>query len=245
MTAYVDIVVEIFRLSVPLGIGSAAFGTADIITVGPVIGSTLRRSSSKVFDNIFEYFDFLVTYKRQAITSMNAEDQPRAQETLTSVEARTRSILQGITDPSFLRGVLTHIDLHSHNLLVDSNGRITAVLDWELNLIQPAIIGADYPEWFWDQGPDDPQFADENTWWEVSPAERDKVLTQFEEVGGRKTAQDNYLISLFQMVKERDPQFYKCLIEGRDLRTIVMWLKDERADPGFDRMRLWATSELK
>jgi len=159
---------------------------------------------------------------------MNAEDKPRAEETLTSLEAKAYSILQGITDPSSLRCVLTHADLHNHNILVASNGRITAVLDWELNRIQPAILGVDYPRWFSDDGPDDPRFADDNTWWEASPAERDKIRTQFEE-----------------MVKERDPQFYKCLMEGRDLRAIVAWLMDWRADPGFDRMRSWSTSQLK
>ena len=40
MTAYADIVVEIFRLSVPLGIGSVSFNTADFITVGPIVAST-------------------------------------------------------------------------------------------------------------------------------------------------------------------------------------------------------------
>ena len=47
------------------------------------------------------------------------------------------------------------------------------------------------------------------------------------------------------MVKERDPQFYKCLIEGRDLRAIVAWLMDWGEDPGFDRMRSWSTSHLQ
>ena len=197
MTAYVDIVVEIFRLPVPVGIGSASFGTADIITVGPVIASSLSQSSSEVFDNIFEYFHFLVTNKRQAICSMNAGDKPRAEETLTSLEAKAYSILQGITDPSCLRCVLTHADLHNHNILVASDGRITAVLDWELNLIQPAILGVDYPHWLSDEGPDDPRFADENTWWEASPAERDKIRTQFEEVCERKLPSDNCLIFIF------------------------------------------------
>ena len=183
MTAYVDIVVEIFRLPVPVGIGSASFGTADIMTVGPVIAS-ICQSISEVFDNIFEYFHSLVTNKQQAICSMSAEDKPRAEETLTALEAKAYSILQGISDPSCLRCVLTHADLHNHNILVASNDRITAVLDWELNRIQPAIFGIDYPHWFSDEGPDDPRFADDNTW----SCERDKFRTQFEEVREQETS---------------------------------------------------------
>lgn len=72
---------------------------------------------------------------------MKAEDQPPAVEILSFVNTK---VLQGITDPSFLRCVLTHTDLHNHNILVTNDGRITAVLDWEVNRIQPAILGVDY-----------------------------------------------------------------------------------------------------
>ena len=64
-----------------------------------------------------------------------------------------------------------------------------------------------------------------------------------------KKKKDNCLISesLFnlKMVQERDPQFYKCLVEGVDLRSIAAWLMDIREDSGFDRMRSWAGAELK
>ena len=47
------------------------------------------------------------------------------------------------------------------------------------------------------------------------------------------------------MVQERDPQFYKCLMEGLDLRAIAAWLMDTQEDPGFDRMHSWVRAELK
>ena len=63
----------------------------------------------------------------------------------------------------------------------------------------------------------------------------------------KKKKKDNCPMSesLFKMVQERDPQFYKCLVEGVDLRSIAAWLMDIREDPGFDRMRSWAGAELK
>lgn len=57
MSAYVDIVVEIFRLPVPQdSIGSLSFdtSTSSVMTVGPLIASNTPQSSSKVFNNIFE-----------------------------------------------------------------------------------------------------------------------------------------------------------------------------------------------
>lgn len=182
MSAYVDIVVEIFRLPVPQDIGSASFDTSSVMTVGPLIAANPPQSSSKVFNDIFEYFHFLVTLKKRVICLMKVEDQPRAEEILSFVNAKALDLLQGITDPSFLRCVLTHADLHNHNILVTNDGRITAVLDWELNRIQPAILGVDYPLWLSDQGPDDPRFASDNTWWEDSPADRKRIRAQFEKV---------------------------------------------------------------
>ena len=113
---------------------------------------------------------------------MKVEDQPRAEEILSLVNAKALDLLQGITDPSLLRCVLTHADFHNRNILAMDDGHITAVIDWELNRIQPAILGVEYPLWLDDQGPDDPRFADDYTWWEDSPAETKRIRAQFEKV---------------------------------------------------------------
>jgi hypothetical protein len=180
-----------FRLPVPQKIGSASFDTSGgVMTVGPLIAANPSRSGSKViYNNIFEYFKFLVTVKRQDICSMKAEDQPRAEEILSFVNDKALDLLQSIsisiTDddpPVLLRCVLTHADLHNANILAADDGRITAVLDWELNFIQPAILAVDYPRWLSYHGPDDPRFADNNTWWEDSPDESKRFRAQFEKV---------------------------------------------------------------
>ena len=182
MSAYVDTVLEIFRLAVPQGIGSVSFEPDSVMNVGPLIAANPVQSSSKTFNNISEYFHFLITLKRQVVCSMNPEDQPRAKDSLCSVEAKALSFLQGVTDPSLLRCVLSHADLHNHNILAMNVGSITAILDWEINRIQPAILGVEYPLWLADQGADDPRFADDYTWWEDSPDERRRIHVRFEQV---------------------------------------------------------------
>ena len=182
MSVYVNTVLEIFRLPVPQGIGSVSFETDSVMNIGPLIAVNPLHSSSKIFNNVFEYFHFLITLKRQVVCSMNPEDRPRAEENLCSVEAKGLSLLRGVTDPSLLRCVLSHADLHNHNILAMNDGSITEILDWEINCIQPAILGVEYPLWLADQGPDDPRFADDNTWWEDSPDKRQRIHAQFEQV---------------------------------------------------------------
>jgi hypothetical protein len=182
MSNFVDTVLAIFRLPVAQRIGSASIDTVGDINVGPLIAVNPKNSSSRVFDTISEYFDFLFTLKRETVNSMNPEDQQRAKDNLSFVEAKVLSLLQNITDPSLLRCVLRHADLHNHNILVMNDGSITAVLDWEVNCIVPAILGVDYPRWLEDKGNQDPQFAPDNIFWEDSPSERKRICAQFEEV---------------------------------------------------------------
>jgi Ser/Thr protein kinase RdoA (MazF antagonist) len=151
--------------------------------VGPLLASNTSYSAPKVLDDISEYIDFLFTVKRQLIAEMKPEDQQRAETTSASLETKTRSMIQAIRDPGLcLRCVLTHADLHGYNILVNDDGDITAVLDWEINRIQPAILGVDYPVWLSSQGIHDPRFAKNTWWWEESPAERERFCNIFEKV---------------------------------------------------------------
>lgn len=151
--------------------------------VGPLLVSNTSYSVPKVLDDISEYVDFLFTVKRRMIEEMKPEDKQRAETTLSSLETKTRSMIQTISDPgSCLRCVLTHADLHGYNILVNDNGDITAVLDWEINRIQPAILGVDYPLWLSTQGVLDPRFSADSWWWEESPTERERFCSTFEEV---------------------------------------------------------------
>lgn len=184
MSDYVNVVLKLFRLPVPQRIGSALVETVNgtrIINVGPRIGPNPTYSSPKVFENVFEYLQFLVASKREAVKQMKLEDQQRAEETLSSLEAKAISLLC-LSDHSLLRCVLTHADLHNYNILANGDGNITAVIDWEINYIQPAILGVDYPLWLSDQGVHDPRFACDNYWWEEGPAEIQRLCAQFEAV---------------------------------------------------------------
>jgi RIO-like serine/threonine protein kinase len=45
---------------------------------------------------------------------------------------------------SLLHYVLVHINPNEMNILVDKGGRITDVIDWEYQTLQPAVRAADY-----------------------------------------------------------------------------------------------------
>jgi len=198
---YVDIVLELFHLAVPQRIGSASVETKNgtrVMNIGPRIAPNPFYSSHRVFNDVLEYVSFLTTVKRQSVADMKPEEQQRAEETLSSVETKTISLLRSLSDPSLFRCVLTHADLHSNNILVDSCGHITAVLDWEVNYILPAILGAEYPIWLSDQGTMDPRFASDTYWWEESPEERQRLCAQFETViSSVRSTPNGYSNSLF------------------------------------------------
>ncbi|KAF8889160.1 kinase-like domain-containing protein [Gymnopilus junonius] len=229
LTMYLDAVIEIFHLPAIQRIGSASFepDSIDTLSVGPRIAPSPSYSSSQVFDNITEYLIFLISAKRQAITDMEVEDQERAGEALSFIEEKITILLKNIDDPSLLRCVFTHADLHTYNILVTQDGNITAILDWEINYVQPAVLAVDYPGWLLDKGPFDPQFSSKDYWWDESPTERRRLSLEFE-----------------QSIQERDSVLHRCLVEGRDLRAVVAWLTDTSLDPGFDRMRAWAYAAL-
>ena len=120
---------------------------------------------------------------------MKPEDQPCAKEIFFFIEAKGLSIFQGITDSSLLHCLFTHANLHNHNILTKNDGSVMVVLNWEINCIQPAILGVDHPCWLTNQRPENPQFAADNTWWEDSlTTERQRIHAQFEEVSHAVTA---------------------------------------------------------
>ncbi|KAF8514934.1 kinase-like domain-containing protein [Hysterangium stoloniferum] len=228
---YIDLVLELFRIPVPQRIGSVLVEVKNgthAITVGPRIGVNPSQSCPTVIEDVFEYVRFFVALKRKAVRDMEPDAQQRAEETLSYVERSIMTILKSFNDPSLFRCVLTHGDLHSFNILVNKSGNITAVLDWEINSIQPAIFSASYPIWLSDDGVRDPGFAASTYWWDESPEERKRICAQFETI-----------------VRERDQLYYNCLRAGRNLRSAVDWLTDHHPDPGFDNMRSWATVHLR
>ncbi|KAF9483723.1 hypothetical protein BDN70DRAFT_280274 [Pholiota conissans] len=230
ISAYVDVLLVLFRLPMPQRIGSASAYDTDpnksSIAVVPLLSPTPGDSLSNVIDSISDYIDLLFAIKRRAIEKMKPEDMNRADITLSNLQAKASTMLQAVnSDASYLHCVLSHGDLHNYNILASNDGDITAVLDWEFNRIQPVILAIDYPLWLSTQAQFDPRFANDNEWWEESPAERARLCAVFE-----------------QTIQERDPELYKCLVNGRDLRGVVGWLTDKHSDPGFDRMGEWAAS---
>lgn len=152
------------------------------LTVGPLIAANPDYSSTEVIDSLSAYVRFLFSVKRETIKKMKPEDIQRAEATLSSVERKVISMTEAISDVSLLRCVLTHADPHGYNILVDDDGNITGVIDWEFNYIQPAILAIEYPLWLSTEGRLDPRFASDSQWWEECPSERRRLCTLFEQV---------------------------------------------------------------
>jgi hypothetical protein len=68
------------------------------------------------------------------------------------------------------------------NLMVDSNGRITGVLDWWMHSASPAILAADYPPWLRYDGINDPRFAAPGKLWLETPEESTRLRAIYQEV---------------------------------------------------------------
>ncbi|KAF8900267.1 kinase-like domain-containing protein [Gymnopilus junonius] len=229
--AYVAILSQLFHLQAPHGIGSASFDDvsgSNTLAVGPLLAANPSYSTPKVIDTISGYVGFLFSVKREAIKEMKPEDIQRAESTLSFIERKVTSVTQTISDSTLLRCVLTHADPHGYNILVDDDGNITGLLDWEFNYIQPAILAIDYPLWLSNEGRLDPRFASDSQWWEESPSERQRLCTLFE-----------------QTIEEHNPELYNCFIQGHILRAAVGWLLDTLPDPGLDRVMAWARATFE
>lgn len=151
----------------------------------PRIGANPLVSADKVFDDISEYMAYFFSLKRRSpVIGSDGSALLSAQAVISDLEAHVRLLLERVIgNPSFLRCVLCHGDLHGGNILADSHGNITGILDWELHSIQPAILAAEYPNWLSYDGVEDPRFANPDNWWLESPAESARLRELFEQVG--------------------------------------------------------------
>ncbi|KAJ7581085.1 hypothetical protein C8J56DRAFT_256880 [Mycena floridula] len=227
--SYAQVVLRLFRLSVPQGkIGSAAsvFSSPNVFEVGPRIGLTPAGTSSKSFNSLGEYFDFLITWRKSQTL-----DHPLANQALRQLEKHLPVLLSVVNQPSALRSVLGHEDLHAQNILASSDGHVTGIVDWEAHCVKPAILGAEYPDWLLYDGPQDPRFASASNWWLESPAESARLCSIFEKV-----------------VEAQDPEYLEVLQLGKKLRAIVAWLirsSEVPDDPWGRRLQSWIDAELK
>ena len=174
-----------FGLDVPQRIGTLV---PDILSrsfdVTPMIAVHFRASS--VFEDIRQYLDFLFKMKKNS-PLIGVDDGGHIDELRRHTEGVLTDLLSNPNAPSLLRCVLSHSDLNEMNILVDKNGSITGVVDWEYQVLHPAVLAASYPPWLSYDGPKDPRFVNpEEFWleefWLDSPEESSRLRDLYLEV---------------------------------------------------------------
>jgi hypothetical protein len=226
--SFADIALNLFRLDVPQRIGTFVPGiSSESSDVIPRIG-VQRFCANRVFEHIQQYLDFLFEMKKNSPV-IGGDDGGHIDELKQHVDEVLAKLLSKATNSGFLRCVLVHNDLNEMNILVDEGGRITGVIDWEYQILQPAVLSTDYPPWLSYDGCCDPRFADpKQTFWLDSPTES-------------KRLRDLYL----QIVKSKDQDYWNALVQGAKLRSCVKWLLNLDNDPGCGRMKKWMDTTFR
>ena len=163
-----------FELDVPQRIGTLV---PDIVSgsldVTPMISVHFR--AIRVFEDIRQYLAFLIEMKGNS-TLFGADEGGHIKELKQHIERILTDISSNPNAATLLRCVLVHRDLNDMNILIDKNGSITGVVDWEYQVLHPAILAASYPPWLSYDGCDDPLFADpKHTFWLESPKESKRL----------------------------------------------------------------------
>jgi Ser/Thr protein kinase RdoA (MazF antagonist) len=145
----------LFDLPCPQKIGSII--ERDNVAVAGCLIVISPVAPSAPFDDISSYISWLFADMR---ASKKMGDTPADKEASEHVLKRVEKILPSIlkTSPCLQRFVLSHRDLRPPNILITSDVRSFAVIDWEFHAILPACLMAEYPTWIRYDGVLDPKF---------------------------------------------------------------------------------------
>ena len=176
-------------MKAPEGIGSilsfecAADSHPHSMILGP---SVMDDDPPTVVPSITEYFKWLLETKHSSSKIGTAEeDLGEARSALNRLEKLVLDWISGY-DTAILRCIPSHEDFGAHNVLVDASGLITAVLDWEFHMVQPAVLGVSYPSWIRYDGCYDPRFIDPHNAafevWFTTRADAAKLREIYDEV---------------------------------------------------------------
>ena len=129
----------------------------------------------RVFKDIRQYLDFLFEMKKNS-PLIGVDDGGHIDELKQHTERVLTDLLSNPNAPTLLRCVLVHRDLNDMNILVGKNGSITGVVDWEYQVLHPAVLAAGYPPWLSYDGCNDPRFVDpKQMFWLDSPMESKRL----------------------------------------------------------------------
>ena len=144
---------------------------------------SLNFRAIRVFEDIRQYLDFLFEMKKNS-PLIGGDDGGHIDELKLHTERILTDLLSNPKAPSLFRCVLVHRDLNEANILVNKDGSVTGVIDWEYQALHPAVLAASYPPWLSYNGCDDPRFSiPEQRFWLDSPKESKRLCDLYLKVG--------------------------------------------------------------
>ena len=184
-----NFMLELNSVIVPQLIGTTIIRN-DVIDIVPLIPVFSAFKSARVFDTLEEYMLFLVQAKRES-DYVGSDDDCRAQanEVLDRLLEVLPPVLERLSSTVYRRCVLSHDDLNETNVLVDSDGDVTGIIDWEYHSTRPVVLAAEYPRFLRYDGIYDPRFTlqPDQRWWIVSPDDAMKLRGIYAEVSVRSS----------------------------------------------------------
>ncbi|KAJ3002109.1 hypothetical protein NUW54_g6026 [Trametes sanguinea] len=215
MRSYAEFEVQLFRIEVPQRIGEAR---CEDLTIS--VDCTEGSPSS-----LEEHFNAILELKERSLEDI--EEAP-VRESGTRILARLKSQLPDLyarlASPSRRRCVLKHDDLSPQNILMNSEGKITGVIDWDMQVVLPAALAVSYPSFIRYDGKYHPEYAREpypgvEIWWFVSPGDSLRLRELYT-----------------QIARELDEEYYDALVNGEVLRQVADWLG---GSPDYVLMERW------
>lgn len=234
---------EIASLEVPQAIGTVTFrnGVAETI---PLIVAEPAITPERVFATLEEYLYSLVDVLRHSDRiGSDPASKANANEVLDRLTQELSGILGKLSGAVYRRCVLSHDDLRETNVLVDEQGHLTGIVDWEFHSTKPIVLAARYPVWVQYSGIHDPRFANEYACWVSSPEDAARLKALYSQVSYCEAITlrcFNLTDSIpFQVIKESDEEYWHALDDGEVLRHIEEWLTETCPDPGCARLSWW------
>ena len=166
----------------PRRIGTTAIRDG-VIGLVPTVHVVSSFDPIRVFDTLEEYMESLVQAKRES-DRIGDDDgcRARANKVLDRLVEELPSIYQRLSSSSYRRCILSHDDLNETNVLMNSDGELTGVIDWEYHSVRPVVLAAQYPCYLRYDGIWDPRFGRGEKWWVASPEDAARLRAIYAEV---------------------------------------------------------------
>ncbi|KAI0327324.1 hypothetical protein GY45DRAFT_1437050 [Cubamyces sp. BRFM 1775] len=228
MHGFADVQVQLFSLQTPQLIGTA-YIDGDKMSVIPRVAIAPAKTSSKVYDSLEAYVASQIEMRKRSLEDQDEATRTRGLRVLDRIVKMLPSIYAHLSRSAHRRCTLVHDDLSPVNVLMDAEGNITGVLDWEYQSIMPAVLAVEYPTCIRYDGMHDPRYTPtlevENTWWLVGPEDAPKLREAYAEA-----------------IKTKDRECWEALVDGEFLRRVLEWVT---SDKDFDVLERWLDAAVR